>query len=163
MQRSDNIEIYIYTRYTFGYRKKKLHRAKKYLFIPPHRINTNNAFNNRSDPVEITGISVCLSRIRLRYDIPVARLNGLNKRPRFNICDGGTIVMKIEWIGARRSLSSRVVHAREGTKEEERRNGVSKRPDDETWKNSTPLPTPKPAFRGGDPTHRARRHELRKY
>lgn len=72
--------------------------------------------------------------------------------------------MKIEWIGARRSLSRRVVPAREGTKEEERRNGGrSKRPDDETAKNSTPLPTPEPAFRGGDPTHRARRHELRKY
>lgn len=66
--------------------------------------------------------------------------------------------MKIEWIGARRSLSRRVVPAREGTKEEERRNGGrSKRPDDETGKNSTPLPTPEPAFRGGDPTHRARR------
>lgn len=72
--------------------------------------------------------------------------------------------MKIEWIGARRSLSRRVVPAREGTKEEERRNGGrSKRPDDETGKNSTPLPTPEPVFRGGDPTHRARRHELRKY
>lgn len=60
--------------------------------------------------------------------------------------------MKIEWIGARRSLSRRVVPAREGTKEEERRNGGrSKRPDDETGKNSTPLPTPEPAWRPNTP------------
>lgn len=52
--------------------------SRKEIFIYSATSDTNNAFNNRSSSIEITEVSVCLSRIRLHHDIPVARLNGLN-------------------------------------------------------------------------------------
>lgn len=52
--------------------------SRKEIFIYSTTSDTNNAFNNRSSSIEITEVSVCLSRIRLHHDIPVARLNGLN-------------------------------------------------------------------------------------
>lgn len=52
--------------------------SRKEIFIYSATSDINNAFNNRSSSIEITEVSVCLSRIRLHHDIPVARLNGLN-------------------------------------------------------------------------------------
>lgn len=118
MQRSDR-EMYIHE-----YFEKKI-------FIPPHRINTNNAFNNRSGRIARNYRSLPFEDTA---SITIFRLNGLNKRPRFNICDGGTIVMKIE------SGAGRGVHYRGGCTREtrtKRRKGVRSAPNDETWKNST--------------------------
>lgn len=72
MQLLDNI---IYINDIASNIEKKLHRE---IFIYSTTSDTNNAFNNRSSSIEITEVSVCLSRIRLHHDIPVARLNGLN-------------------------------------------------------------------------------------
>lgn len=52
--------------------------SRKEIFIYSATSDINNAFNNRSSSIEITEVSVCLSRIFLHHDIPVARLNGLN-------------------------------------------------------------------------------------
>lgn len=72
MQLLDNI-IYIN-----DIASKKKTASRKEIFIYSATSDTNNAFNNRSSSIEITEVSVCLSRIFLHYDIPVARLNGLN-------------------------------------------------------------------------------------
>lgn len=76
MQLLDNI-IYI-NDIASNIEKKTASRSLKEIFIYSATSDTNNAFNNRSSSIEITEVSVCLSRISLHHDIPVARLNGLN-------------------------------------------------------------------------------------
>lgn len=120
MQRSDR-EMYIHE-----YFEKKI-------FIPPHRINTNNAFNNRSGRIARNYRSLPFEDTA---SITIFRLNGLNKQPRFNICDGGTIVMKIE------SGAGRGVHYRGGCTREtrtKRRKGVRSE-----WWNVEKLNVPPP-------------------